>query len=109
MNFEKIIITTHSGQELTLLREREGKWVCPACGSPELAIAPWTDEGPSFEMCGCGLEFGFDDAKGGSKYALESIELNWITWRQKLIRKAKFDKLYEMRLRKTLLNLGVEI
>jgi hypothetical protein len=44
----------------------EGKHLCPVCGYPELAVAPYYEAGvPSFSLCpSCGVEFGFDDDAG---------------------------------------------
>jgi hypothetical protein len=47
---------------MTLARED----LCPVCGY-ELAFAPWSDDSPSDEICpSCGIQFGYDDAAGGS-------------------------------------------
>jgi hypothetical protein len=36
------------------------------CGYPALSESPWTDTGPSDEICpSCGTHFGYDDAAGG--------------------------------------------
>ena len=43
---------------------------------------------PSFEMCECGFEFGFDDSPLASSEAVEGIEANWIRWRRPLIETA---------------------
>ena len=43
-----------------------------------------TDCAPSFEMCSCGFEFGFDDDPGASADAINSVQGNRRDWRGRL-------------------------
>jgi len=52
-----------SGEVIVLHQADTGLWLCPVCGRESFAEPPYADDGsPSFEMCECGLEFGFDDS-----------------------------------------------
>lgn len=62
---KKELITTPSGKTITLIISAEGYCHCPVCG--ELAKnkgwRPYDELGhPSYDICSCGFEFGFDDA-----------------------------------------------
>ena len=75
-----------SGEVFVLHKADTGLWLCPVCGRESFAEPPYADDGsPSFEMCECGFEFGFDDSPLASSEAVEGIEANWIRWRKSLI------------------------
>jgi hypothetical protein len=75
-----------SGEVFVLHQADTGLWLCPVCGRESFAEPPYADDGsPSFEMCECGFEFGFDDSHLASSEAVEGIEANWIRWRKSLI------------------------
>jgi hypothetical protein len=75
-----------SGEVFVLHQADSGLYLCPVCGRESFAEPPYSDDGsPSFEMCECGFEFGFDDSPLASGEAVEGIEANWIRWRRRLI------------------------
>jgi hypothetical protein len=56
---------------------------CPVCGYDRLRKAPWTETGPSDEICpSCGIHFGYDDAAGGK---IEDRQLIYERWRARWI------------------------
>jgi len=75
-----------SGEVFVLHQAESGMYLCPVCGREAFVEPPYFDDGsPSFEMCECGFEFGFDDSPDASSEAVEGVELNWIRWRRRLI------------------------
>lgn len=90
---QKISFTLSDGVEISLYRAADGTWRCPVCGSVELQDQPYCAEGgASFEMCSiCGFEFGFDDEPLASGTNISGIQNNWIHWRQKLLKGARFN------------------
>lgn len=75
-----------SGEIFVLYQTESGSYLCPVCGRDEFSEAPYSDDGsPSFEMCTCGFEFGFDDSPSASSDAVEGIEANWKRFRRGLI------------------------
>jgi hypothetical protein len=75
-----------SGEIFLLHQGESGLYLCPVCGREDFAEPPYSDEGtPSFQMCDCGFEFGFDDSPLASAEAFEGIESNWTRWRRRLI------------------------
>ena len=102
------IITTRSGETLALHQAADGSWCCPACGSPELGQAPYSENGAaSFEMCSCGFEFGFDDDPGASAQALPSVVENLERWRSGVIAKYRSSEAKFTELRAQLASIGV--
>ncbi|TFW26999.1 hypothetical protein [Duganella callida] len=96
---KKISFTLSDSVEISLYRAADGTWCCPVCGSVELQDQPYYAEGgASFEMCSvCGFEFGFDDEPLASGTHISGIQNNWIHWRQKLLKGARFnDTKYNM-------------
>jgi hypothetical protein len=82
--------TLRDGTQVALYVDDYGTWACPVCGSVELSCQPYAEGGAaSFEMCGCGFEFGFDDDPGASATALPSVVANWEVWRERLLRKVR--------------------
>lgn len=75
-----------NGEVFVLHQADSGLYLCPVCGRELFTEPPYSDDGsPSFEMCECGFEFGFDDSPFASGEAVEGIEANWIRWRRRLI------------------------
>ena len=75
------------------MQNDEGKYLCPVCGSAEFKEPPYDENGnPSFQMCSCGFEYGFDDSHLASNEALEEVVANWDRWRLKVIDKNKHTK-----------------
>ena len=99
-----------SGESTSLFQTNEGFWCCPVCGSPEFKEPPYLEDGaPSFEICGCGFEFGFDDDPGASKDAVNGVVNNWGRWRSKITGSIpKGSSKYE-KLKANLSNIGVAI
>jgi hypothetical protein len=53
---------------------------CPVCGY-SLDLPAWDEDSPSDEICpSCGIQFGYDDARGG-----EFREGQYFGWRKKWI------------------------
>jgi hypothetical protein len=81
-------VTLRDGTSADLYRSEFGLWACPICGSVELTEQPYySDSSPSFAMCSCGFEFGFDDDPGASAEADPSVTANWSKWRARFLRK----------------------
>lgn len=81
-------VTLRDGTLARLFQAESGLWACPVCASVELEVAPYFGDGaPSFEMCSCGFEFGFDDDPGASAEAVKSVQENWQRWRARFIRR----------------------
>ena len=99
-----------SGESAVLYQTDEGIWCCPVCGSPEFTQPPYFEDGaPSFEMCSCGFEFGFDDDPGASKEAVEGVVNNWVRWRENITKYLpKPSNKYEQ-IKINLKNIGLEI
>jgi hypothetical protein len=75
-----------SGEVFVLHQAESGLYLCPVCGRESFAQPPYSDDGsPSFEMCECGFEFGFDDSPSASDEEVDGIEANWTRWRRRLI------------------------
>jgi hypothetical protein len=75
-----------SGEVFTLHQAESGLYLCPVCGRESFVEPPYSGDGwPSFEICDCGFEFGFDDSPCASREAIEGIEANWTRWRRRLI------------------------
>ena len=84
---------TNLGELFVLLENEGGVFLCPVCGSPEFTEPPYTNDGePSFQICSCGFEFGFDDSPLASSDAIEGISNNWDRYRLKVINKAATSK-----------------
>lgn len=59
---------------------------CPACNYP-LGFQPWKNNLPSDEICpSCGIQFGYDDAKGKNEEERKDI---YTEWREKWIKSGK--------------------
>lgn len=96
------------GTTATLFQADSGRWCCPVCGSPELTEQPYfSDASPSFEMCVCGFEFGFDDDPAASRETLPSVQANWEAWRNKVLRYLPAHELAAIQVR--LANIGVVV
>lgn len=78
-----------SGEAFTIYQSEDGSYCCPVCGALEFSIPPYDSEGrPSFEMCHCGFEFGYDDSPLASKDAVVGIQANWSRWRRGWVERA---------------------
>ena len=96
-----------SGEAFTVYQNDEGRFLCPVCGSPEFSEPPYSATGaPSYEMCGCGFEFGYDDSPGATSAAVEGIAANWKRYREDLIAGAAKDPDYLRELEANLANIG---
>lgn len=81
------------GEHFIIFQNDEGAYLCPVCGSAEFNESPYDANGsPSFQMCSCGFEYGFDDSNLASSEALEGMVANWDRWRLKVINKNKHTK-----------------
>jgi hypothetical protein len=97
-----------AGEYFAILKNEQGTFICPVCGSPEFKEAPYNEDGTaSFQMCSCGFEFGFDDSPLASKEAVEGIVNNWDRWRLKVIEKCSHSKQDLEKLENNLDNLGI--
>ena len=96
-----------SGEVFVLHQAKSGLYLCPVCGRESFAEPPYSEEGsPSFEMCECEFEFGFDDSPLASDDAVEGIEANWIRWRRRLIDTATRSRSEFATLEQRLLRIG---
>ena len=76
------IIHASNGGKIVLTISDDGYCYCPVCGekSKDKDWRPYDSGGnPSYDICSCGFEYGFDDA-GGPLY-----EKSWDTYRQKWV------------------------
>jgi hypothetical protein len=101
---------TKEGELLILLQNEKGIFLCPVCGSPELNEPPYNTNGePSFNMCSCGFEFGFDDSPLASSDAVAGVVNNWDRYRLIAIDKASQSKETLIILESNLLNIGYKL
>jgi hypothetical protein len=73
-------IKAWNGQELTLIISADGYCFCPVCGEKAKAKGwrPYDNDGrPSYDICSCGFEYGFDD--GGEP----PYNKSWETYRER--------------------------
>ncbi len=102
---------TELGEQFSLFENKEGIHICPVCGSAELASPAYDSEGrPSFQMCSCGFEYGYDDAPSAYSGAVEGgIEKNWDRWRSKIIKRSSYLKSTLSKCEKNLENIGITL
>ena len=101
---------TQTGEHFIIHQNDEGFYLCPVCGSPEFSEPPYDENGgPSFQMCSCNFEFGFDDSSLASKEALEGIVQNWDRWRLKVINQRKDNKESLIALEHNLKQIGYQL
>jgi hypothetical protein len=54
------------------------RFLCFACGYPDLTEPPWNNDAPFDEICpSCGIHFGYDDAAGGDPARREEVYREW--------------------------------
>lgn len=76
----KEVINTWNGEKVVLTISEDGYCFCPVCGekSKEKAWRPYDADGyPSYDICYCGFEYGFDDS-GEPPY-----DKSWASYREK--------------------------
>ena len=101
---------TSSGEHLEILQNEENYYLCPVCGSAEFKEPPYNENGePSFQMCSCEFEFGFDDSNLATTEAEHGIKRNWERWRLKVIEKNKHSKKQLELLEANLANIGYRL
>ena len=101
---------TRLGEHVIIYEHDSDLFCCPVCGSPELNIAPYDEDGQgSFEMCSCGFEFGYDDSKLATSSASDGLEANWDRWRLGLIEEAKSSKEDLQELMNSLNNIEIKL
>ncbi|MFD2206020.1 class I SAM-dependent DNA methyltransferase [Kiloniella antarctica] len=99
-NYKTKTIKTDTGEELILFQTLDNLWCCPACGSPELSQQPYREKGlPSFEICNCMFQIGYDDNPLTNNEAVEGIKNNWQRWRTQLLHsyQGNTDRLNELK------------
>ena len=107
MNVVQIILP--DGTSAALHQAESGRWVCPVCGNPELGQQPYFPEAsPSFEMCTCGFEFGFDDDPAASANAVQGVQANWLIWRSGLASKLSPAQLQSLKQRLSAIGQSVQ-
>lgn len=77
----KEVIDTWNGEKIVLTISADGYCYCPVCGakSEDNDWRPYDKEGyPSYDICSCGFEFGFDDGGGEPPH-----DKSWERYRQK--------------------------
>ena len=76
-------IKTSDGDTLILYLSDDGYCYCPVCGvkSMDKDWRPYDDEGnPSYDICFCGFEYGFDDGGDPPYYkSWESYRKKWLS------------------------------
>ena len=94
-----------------LFQTENGTHVCPVCGSPELYSPAYNEGGlPSFQMCSCGFEFGFDDTPSASSRAVEGgIQANWDFWRLKVVKRSSYLTSTLEKCQENLKNIGISL
>ncbi len=101
---------TELGEHFILYENEGGDHLCPVCGSAELASPAYDNEGlPSFQMCSCEFEYGFDDTPSASPQAIEGIENNWDRWRTKVIKKSSYLESTLTKCENNLKNIGITL
>ena len=106
---ETYCVTEH-GECFSLFQLEGGPHVCPVCGSAELSTSAYAeDAAPSFQMCSCGFEFGFDDNPAASAQAVEGIVKNWERWRLKVIKRSSYLTSALETCERNLKNIGIEL
>lgn len=76
--------------------KRGNFWCCPICGNPGLDEPPYSVEGyPTYEICICGFEFGYDDDPMACEGALPKTTDNWIRHRKKFVFSINDDKQHQ--------------
>lgn len=100
---------TREGEHLLLYETENGVHICPVCGSEELESPAYDLEGlPSFQMCSCGFEYGFDDTPSASSKAVEGgINVNWDLWRLKVIKRSSYLSSTLSKCEANLKNIGI--
>ncbi|WP_040644455.1 hypothetical protein [Pseudoalteromonas rubra] len=81
---------TEEGEHFLLYENDEGVHICPVCGSAELAAPAYNNNGlPSFQMCSCEFEYGYDDSPLASSRAVKGgLQKNWEVWRKRVIQRS---------------------
>ena len=79
---KKETITTKSGDQIILTISNDGYCFCPVCGhkAQNKEWRPYANDGfPSYDICQCGFEYGFDDG-GEAPYekSWDSYRLKWL-------------------------------
>lgn len=102
---------TEHGEHFILFENDDGIHICPVCGSAELPSPAYDGDGlPSFQMCSCKFEYGFDDAPSASSRAVEGgIQKNWELWRKKVIRKSSHLESTLAKCERNLKNIGISL
>lgn len=98
---------TSFGEYFVILQNDDGVYLCPVCGSAEFNESPYNENGmPSFQMCSCGFQFGFNDSSAASGEAVDGVASSWDKWRLNVIEKNKHSKLSYEKLERNLKNIG---
>lgn len=104
----KETITAWNGATIILTISADGYCFCPVCGakSKDKDWRPYDSQGhPSYDICSCGFEYGFDDPE------TDSHEASWERYRQKWLNgetSPSFDKhLNKTKKLEQLKNLGI--
>jgi hypothetical protein len=99
---------TRNGEHFVLYEDEEGNHICPVCGSAELRAPAYDPDGrPSFQMCSCEFEYGFDDEPSASSRAVEGIVKNWERYRAKVIKRSSYLESTLTQCENNLKNLGI--
>lgn len=103
-------VTLRDGTSAMVFQAADGLWACPICGSVELRCAPYFGDGAtSFEMCSCGFEFGFDDDPDASAEADPSVQMNWLRWRARFLRRFRSHPRAFAQVAERLRSIGVQV
>lgn len=97
-------------ETFAIFQMSDGTHCCPVCGSAEFESPPYEEDGsPSFQMCSCGFEFGFDDSPFANSEAVEGVPANWKRWRRKVVEGASRDSTSLAKLMLQLENIRVRL
>ncbi len=103
-------VVTKNGESFILYQSPTDRWFCPVCGQDTLLEPAYCENGsPSFQLCSCGFEFGYDDSCLASDSALKGIQNNWIRWRQELYKECKNNPQELEELKNSLQNIGINL
>lgn len=80
MKYE-IVIHQESGMAIHMPVSDNGHGLCPVCGEEwkNKALRPYDEMGyPSYGICGCGIEFGFDCSPDSTHRDWEVYRKKWL-------------------------------
>jgi hypothetical protein len=97
---KKEILHTWNGENVELTLSSDGFCYCPVCGKKSLDKdwRPYDKDGhPSYDICSCGFEYGFDD-RGEPPYgnSWKNYREKWLMGEVDLICAKKMSKIEKL-------------